>query len=69
MIYITTFEEDRVTQYIKSVVTDEKQVKFPREVFKWTQTSGLFNDTTGKAITDTTCPCKMLEFVRKYDKD
>ena len=27
MIYIATFEEDRVTKYIKSVVTDEKQVK------------------------------------------
>ena len=28
VIYITTFEEDRVTKYIKSVVTDVKQVKF-----------------------------------------
>ena len=42
MIYITTFEEDRVTQYIKSVVTDEKQVKFPREVFKWTHINSSF---------------------------
>lgn len=32
VIYITTFEEDRVTKYIKSVVTDVKQVKFAREV-------------------------------------
>ena len=48
MIYITTFEEDRVTKFIKSVVTDEKQVKYPREVFTWTQTNGLVNETTGK---------------------
>ena len=69
MIYITTFEEDRVTKYIKSVVTDEKQVKYPREVFTWTQTNGLFNDNTQKGVADTTCPCKALEFIRKYDKD
>ena len=69
MIYITTFEEDRVTKYIKSVVTDEKQVKYSREVFTWTQTNGLFNDSTQKAVTDTACPCKASEFIRKYDKD
>ena len=69
MIYITTFEEDRVTRYIKSIATDVKQVKFPREVFTWTQTRGLYNETTEKTVTDTTCPCKMLEYVRKYDND
>lgn len=69
LIYITTFEEDRVTKYIKSIVTDEKQVKFPREVFTWTQTGGLYNDTTKKSVSDTTCPCKMLEYIRRYDKD
>ena len=40
MIYITTFVEDRVTKYIKSIANDAKQVKFPREVFTWTQTNG-----------------------------
>jgi len=69
MIYITTFEEERVTKYIKSIVTDEKQVKYPREVFIWTQTSGLLNDATQKLVSDTSCPCKALEFIRKYDKD
>ena len=69
MIYIPTFEEDRVTKYIKSIVTDAKQVKFPREVFTWTETSGLYNDTLQKAISDTTSPCKLLEFIRKYEND
>ncbi len=69
IIYITTFEEDRVTKYIKSIATSEKQVKYPREVFTWTQTAGLFNDTTNKSVSDTTCPCKMLEYIQKYDKD
>lgn len=69
MIYITTFEEDRVTKFIKSIVTDEKQVKYKREVFTWTQTCGIFNDETQKLIPDTSCPSKALEFIRKYDKD
>ncbi len=69
LIYIATFEEDRVTKFIKSVVTDVKQVKFAREVFTWTQTSGLYNDTTKKSVSDTTCPCKMLDYINKYDKD
>ena len=69
LIYITTFEEDRVTKYIKSIVTDEKQIKFPREVFTWTQTSGIYNQNTGKGVNDTTCPEKALEFIRKYEKD
>ena len=69
LIYISTFEEDRATKYIKSVVTDVKQVKYEREVFSWTQTNGLHNDTTNKTIADTTCPCKMLEYIRRYDKD
>lgn len=69
IIYVTTFEEDRITKYIKSVVTDEKKVKYAREVFFWTQTDGLYNDTTLKKISDTTCPCKALDFIRKYDKD
>lgn len=69
LIYITTFEEDRVTKYIKSIVTSEKQVKYPREVFTWTQTAGLYNDTNKKSVSDTTCPCKMLEYIRRYDKD
>ena len=69
LIYVTTFEEDRVTKYIKSVVTDVKQVKFAREVFTWTQTSGLYNDTQKKSVSDTTCPNKMLEYIRRYEKD
>ena len=69
MIYIATHEEDRVTKHIKSIATDSKQVKYPREVFTWTQTDGLQNTTTKKGIPDTANPLKMLEFIRKYDKD
>jgi len=41
MIYITTFEEERVTSLLNSIVTNEKLVKYPREVYVWTQKKGL----------------------------
>ncbi len=69
LIYITTFEEDRVTKHIRSIVEDEKQVKYPREVYTWTQSAGMVNIDTQKPIADTCCSAKMLEFIRKYDKD
>ena len=66
-IYVPTYEEDRVTKYIKSIATDASAVKFPREVFTWTQTNGLYNDNTQKGVADTACPCKALEYIRKYE--
>ena len=69
LIYVSTFEEDRITKYIKAIVTDEKRVKYSREVFTWTQTNGLMNEASDKKVNDTTCPCKMLEYIKNYDKD
>ncbi len=66
-IYISTYEEDRATKFIKGVVTDEKQIKFPREVFIWTQALGLRNN--GKEIANVTTPNKLIDFIEKYEKD
>lgn len=66
-IYISTYEEDRATKFIKNIVTDETQIKFPREVLVWTQACGLKNDD--KEIPNTTCPNKLIEYIEKYDKD
>ena len=66
-IYVATYEEDRVTKFIKSVATDVNAVKFPREVLTWTQANGLKNDE--KTFPNTTCPCRLIEFITKYEKD
>lgn len=68
-IYITTYEEDRVTSLIKQVVQDPKLIKFPREVYIWTQTNGFVNDETEKPVAGTSCPSKALEFIQSYEKD
>ena len=39
MIYITTFEEDRVTKYITSIVTDENKSHYCRDCKKSSITS------------------------------
>lgn len=66
-VYISTYEEDRVTKYIRDIVTDTKQIKYPREVLTWTQASGLKNGN--KEISDTTCPNKLIKFIESYEKD
>ena len=68
-IYITTYEEERVTNLLKKIVREPKLVKVPREVYIWTQTNGFINDETEKHIPGTITPSKALEFVEKCDKD
>ncbi len=66
-IYISTYEEDRATKFIRNIVADEAQIKFPREVFIWTQANGLKNENA--SVAGTTCPNKLIEFIEKCDKD
>lgn len=66
-IYISTYEEDRATKFIKTIATSESQIKYPREVFVWTQAAGLKSDK--KAINDTSSPQKLIDYIEKYEKD
>ncbi len=66
-IYIETYEEERAVKFIKSIVSDATKIKFPREVFIWTQSFGLKNNE--KEIADTTSPAKLIKFIEKYEKD
>ena len=66
-IYISTYEEDRATKFIKSIVSNQAQIKYPREILVWTQSLGLKNGDN--AIANTTTPNKLIEFIEKYDKD
>ena len=66
-IYVTTYEEERATKFIKSIATSEKEVKYPREVFVWTQSMGLKSED--KVIPNTSSPEKLIDYITKYDKD
>ncbi len=66
-IYISTYEEDRVTKFIKNIATSVAQIKYPRQVFVWTQAAGLKDGK--KTINDTTSPQKLIDFIEKCDQD
>ena len=66
-VYISTYEEARATKYIKDIATNQAKIKFPREVFVWTQSSGLKNGDT--SVANTTSPGKLIEYIEKYNKD
>ena len=67
-IYITTYEEDRITELIKNMVMGSKST-ITREIFTWTQTSGLWNQTTDKNIQGSINPLSALDFIENYDKN
>ncbi len=67
LIYVATYEEERATKFIKSIVLDKSQVKYPREVLIWTQSTGL--KSGDNTISNTTNPNKLIEYIEKYDKD
>ena len=68
-IYIASYEEERATKFIKNIVTDEKQIKYPRELFVWTQSAGLKSSNPNSKPANITSPNKLIEFIEKYDKD
>ena len=68
-IYITTYEEDRVTSLIRQTVREPKLIKFPRELYIWTQTAGFVNDETDEVVSGTVNPISALDFIQKHDKD
>ena len=66
-IYISTYEEERATKFIKSIVSNKTTIKIPREVLVWTQAIGLKNGD--KVISNTTSPNILIDYIEKYDKD
>ena len=66
-IYIETHEEERVTKTIKDIVSDVSKMKAPREVYTWSQASGLKNGD--KAIPNSKNPSQLFEIIKKHEQD
>ena len=66
-IYIPTYEEDRATKFIKSIVTKQEEIKVVRDVLVWTQANGLKHGD--KKIENTTDPVQLINFINKYNND
>lgn len=66
-IYIPSYEEERITNTIKSIIADRELIKSDRKLFIWTQTDGLVCD--GAKTRDTSDPMGAIENVAKSKDD
>ncbi|GAB1354401.1 AAA family ATPase [Erysipelotrichia bacterium] len=67
ILYIPTWEEERVILTISSVVADETLIKTVRKVFVWASTTGIVAE--GMTPRDETkAPLKALEFIETFDE-
>ncbi len=68
-VYIPTWEEKRVEDFILSVAWDEKLIIHRRDVYSWTQTNGFVNKATWETMKGTQEPIKALAFIENSDKN
>jgi SpoVK/Ycf46/Vps4 family AAA+-type ATPase len=66
-LYISTWEEERAVDVIRSVVTDERLIKTTRKVFTWSVTKGL-SENGQKGKEETKAPLKALDFIENYQE-
>ncbi|MBQ8886073.1 MAG: AAA family ATPase [Candidatus Gastranaerophilales bacterium] len=67
LIYVATYEEERATKFIKSIVFDKSQVKYQRNVLIWTQSVGLKDGD--EVIPNTANPNKLIEYIQNYKEN
>ena len=68
-VYIPTWEEKRVIDFIESIAYDETLIKHVRKVYSWSQTKGFEDNISKKIVTNTTNPINALDFIDKYNED
>ncbi|MBA2214182.1 AAA family ATPase [Sellimonas intestinalis] len=66
MIYISTWEENRVTQMIEDLAIEENKIKTVRKVYLWSQTDGI---TAGReSVKNTTAPLAALDYIAECNE-
>lgn len=66
-IYIPSYEEERITNTIKNILSNKELIKNDRKLYVWTQTDGLVNDEA--KVRDTANPINAVESVAKSNED
>ncbi len=67
LIYMPTWEEERLINSIKTIAREESLIKTVRKVLTWRSTDGIQGE--GVSISDqTNNPLKALEFIQKFDE-
>lgn len=65
VLYIESFEEDRVLREVAAVASDADRVRTPRPVWTWSITQGVVGPN-GKAQSSTTDPGKALDWILNH---
>lgn len=68
-VYIPTWEEKRVCDFIEGIAADEALIRHQRQVYTWTQTTGLVCGPTGRTQSGTQDPVKAVRYVESCDED
>lgn len=63
IIYIPTWEENRILETLNYIAETESLIKTRRVLYVWSQTQGIFCYETGKIIKDTKQPMKALDHI------
>lgn len=66
LLYATTWEEQRLTDCLHQILHDEQLFRAPRELFIWSETSGLQSEHLQKK--DLSKPLELLEFITRYQE-
>lgn len=66
-IYIPSYEEERITNTIKKVLSNKELIKNERKLYEWTQTDGLVNENS--KVRDTSNPINAIDHVAKSNED
>jgi SpoVK/Ycf46/Vps4 family AAA+-type ATPase len=64
LLYIPTWEEERVIKIINEIASDATAIKTPRKVFTWSITKGMVGDEQ-TIKEETKAPLKALELIEK----
>ena len=65
IIYIPTWEENRIIETLSYIAETENLIKTKRILYIWSQTQGFYNYDSGKVIQDTKSPIKALDYIIK----
>ena len=68
-VYIPTWEEKRVCDFIIEIADNSELIKHVRDVFIWNLSDGLVNNKNKSKVNGTTDPIKAMDFVRSYNND
>lgn len=63
MIYISTWEENRITQMIEELASDVSKIKTARKVYVWSQTGGI--TAFRESIRNTSTPLAALDYIEE----